>query len=348
MMPERIRAGPRRGRSRAGGSAGGMLQAPIVAPQTGTAVPRPGRVRTAGLRGAALRRSRPTAPMPTIRRSSALPERPCTSRCCPYLVIAGGGMGLFARCRDRRHLRAVAWQQAVFGFLPLATRCGPPTGGPAVDSRALARHWKPFAGARMGSCVAGGVSPGAHKTPSGLGALLFLQGPLGFTSGRRSRTAGVVGGFFGPASFAGYTAETPDLYLEDAVPSSNDEAWFDEPAPGTLGIYIRGRRDRVRRVSTRRAGRRQGSRGGRRGAGVEYGAMTPTPHPKASRQPLPPPPIRKSGGISPAGPAPAAPDASPEPTEGRGRWSARPNGASRLSDAQRAGSQGRRRLSTSA
>ena len=56
-----------------------------------------------------------------------------------------------------------------------------------------------------------GVSP-AHKTPSGW-EHFFLQGRWAYVRATL-KDGRVVGGWFGPNSFAGYTAETPDLYLE--------------------------------------------------------------------------------------------------------------------------------------
>ena len=52
------------------------------------------------------------------------------------------------------------------------------------------------------------------------------------------RDGRVVGGFFGARSFAGYTADTPDLYLQERY-QLDDNDWFNEPATGTLGVYIR-------------------------------------------------------------------------------------------------------------
>ena len=52
------------------------------------------------------------------------------------------------------------------------------------------------------------------------------------------RDGRVVGGYFGNRSFAGYTADTPDLYLEQRW-ELNDNDWFQKPADRTLGVYMR-------------------------------------------------------------------------------------------------------------
>ena len=107
------------------------------------------------------------------------------------------------------------------------------TGIPLVIAE-LARRWN---GSRLRGWLLrrGGVSP-AHKTPSGW-EHFFLQGRWAYVRATL-KDGRVVGGFFGPTSFTGYTAETPDLYLEQRY-QLNKDAWFDGPAPGTLGIYIR-------------------------------------------------------------------------------------------------------------
>lgn len=76
----------------------------------------------------------------------------------------------------------------------------------------------------------------AHRTPSGW-EHFFLQGRWAYLRATL-KDGRVVGGFYGPNSFAGYTAEKPDLYLEERY-QLNGEDWFDGPAPGTLGLYIR-------------------------------------------------------------------------------------------------------------
>ncbi len=76
----------------------------------------------------------------------------------------------------------------------------------------------------------------AHTTPSGW-EHFFLRDRTCFA--RVTLTDGrVVGGHFGDQSFAGYTAETPDLYLEERW-ALDDKDWFSEPTDSSLGVYIR-------------------------------------------------------------------------------------------------------------
>lgn len=108
------------------------------------------------------------------------------------------------------------------------------TGVPVLIAE-LARRWNRSA-VRKWVLRRGGVSA-VHKTPSGW-EHFFLQGRWAYVRATL-KDGRVVGGFFGPASFAGYTAETPDLYLEQRYQLRNEDFWFDGPAPGTLGLYIR-------------------------------------------------------------------------------------------------------------
>jgi len=108
------------------------------------------------------------------------------------------------------------------------------TGIPVVIAE-LARRWN-RSRLRQWMLRVGGVSA-AHKTPSGW-EHFFLQGRWAYVRATLS-DGRVVAGFFGPDSFAGYTAETPHLYLEQRFQLDEKTAWFDGPAPGTLGIYIR-------------------------------------------------------------------------------------------------------------
>lgn len=77
----------------------------------------------------------------------------------------------------------------------------------------------------------------AHNTPSGW-EHFFLQDRWAYVRATL-KDGRVVAGFYGPSSFAGYTAETPDLYLEHRYALSPDTDWFDGKVEGTLGIYIR-------------------------------------------------------------------------------------------------------------
>ncbi len=55
----------------------------------------------------------------------------------------------------------------------------------------------------------------------------------------------VVGGYFGQESFAGYTAQTRDLYLQQRWELDSDD-WFLQPAASSLGLWID--RDAVRSI----------------------------------------------------------------------------------------------------
>jgi len=76
----------------------------------------------------------------------------------------------------------------------------------------------------------------AHTTPSGW-EHFFLSDRTCFV--RATLNDGrVVAGRFGDRSFAGYTAETPDLYLEQRW-ALDEKDWFAGPVAGSLGVYIR-------------------------------------------------------------------------------------------------------------
>lgn len=75
-----------------------------------------------------------------------------------------------------------------------------------------------------------------HGTPSGW-EHFFQQGNLAFVR-VTLKDGRVVGGYFGNRSFAGYTADTPDLYLEQRW-ELNDKDWFEKPADQSLGVYVR-------------------------------------------------------------------------------------------------------------
>jgi hypothetical protein len=98
----------------------------------------------------------------------------------------------------------------------------------------LARRWS---GSKLRRWVLGkgGVSP-AHQTPSGW-EHFFLQGRWAYVRATL-KDGRVVAGFFGPGSFAGYSADVPDLYLERRY-QLDEKDWFGDAAPGTLGVYIR-------------------------------------------------------------------------------------------------------------
>jgi hypothetical protein len=180
------------------------------------------------------------------------------------------------------------------------------TGVPVLIAE-LTRRWNR---SRLRQCMlrVGGVSA-AHKTPSGW-EHFFLQGRWAYVRATLS-DGRVVGGFFGPESFAGYTAETPDLYLEQRYQLDEQTSWFAGPAPGTLGVYIRA--DELVSVEFYEAGapplrlrwwRRawRGIRGNRNEPGAERADLHLAADPREWRQ-------------LPSGPAPAAADRSIAPTE---------------------------------
>lgn len=76
----------------------------------------------------------------------------------------------------------------------------------------------------------------SHATPSGW-EHFFLQGRPTFVR-VTLKDRRVVGGYFGDGSFAGYSADIPDLYLEQRW-ELDDKDWFIKAAPDTLGLYIR-------------------------------------------------------------------------------------------------------------
>jgi len=98
----------------------------------------------------------------------------------------------------------------------------------------LARWWDGSRVRRRVRLIAD-VNP-AHTTPSGW-EHFFLTDRTCFV--RVTLNDGrVVAGRFGERSFAGYTAETPDLYLEQRW-TLDDNDWFGKEVDGSLGVYIR-------------------------------------------------------------------------------------------------------------
>ncbi len=98
----------------------------------------------------------------------------------------------------------------------------------------MARWWDSSRVRRRARAVAGLNL--AHTTPSGW-EHFFLSDRTCFV--RVTLNDGrVIAGRFGEQSFAGYTAETPDLYLEERW-TLDEKDWFNEPAAGSLGVYIR-------------------------------------------------------------------------------------------------------------
>lgn len=89
-------------------------------------------------------------------------------------------------------------------------------------------HFRPWL---MGKA---GVSS-AHSTP-GAWDHFFRTGQVALVRATLS-DGRVVGGYYGDESFAGYTAETPDLFLERRWVLDED-AWFKEESPESLGLWI--------------------------------------------------------------------------------------------------------------
>ena len=80
-----------------------------------------------------------------------------------------------------------------------------------------------------------GLTP-AHTTPSGW-EHFFLWDRTCFVRATL-KDGRVVAGRYAERSFAGYTAETPDLYLEERW-SLDEKDWFAGCVGGSLGVYIR-------------------------------------------------------------------------------------------------------------
>jgi hypothetical protein len=98
----------------------------------------------------------------------------------------------------------------------------------------LARRWEGSRLRRRLRTIAGLNL--AHTIPSGW-EHFFLSDRTCFV--RVTLNDGrVVAGRFGDRSFAGYTAETPDLYLEERW-TLDENDWFAERAAGSLGVYVR-------------------------------------------------------------------------------------------------------------
>lgn len=146
-----------------------------------------------------------------------------------YLVIAGGALALF-EIDEQDVTKLWSGDKPFEAYLGLASAA---LVIPLVIAE-LARRWS-------GSGIRGSVLSRAHinlthKTPSGW-EHFFLQGRWAYVRATL-KDGRVVAGFFGPSSFAGYTSETPDLYLEQRYQLDDDD-WFDGPAEGSLGLYVR-------------------------------------------------------------------------------------------------------------
>ena len=153
-----------------------------------------------------------------------------------YIVIAGGAAVLLSA--DRADVQEL-WrgQKALKEYLALAVA------GIVVPVAIaeLARRWVGMGVLRPWLLRTLGISA-VHKTPSGW-EHFFLKDRWAYVRATL-KDGRVIGGFFGADSFAGYTAETPDLYLEQRY-QLDDKDWFDKPAAGNLGVLHPCRRDRV-------------------------------------------------------------------------------------------------------
>lgn len=75
----------------------------------------------------------------------------------------------------------------------------------------------------------------AHNVHSGWNELFSKQGGAMI---RATLSDGrVVGGFYGEPSLAGYTEHTQDLYISERW-ELDEDSWFVQPAPRTLGIWL--------------------------------------------------------------------------------------------------------------
>jgi Family of unknown function (DUF6338) len=146
-----------------------------------------------------------------------------------YLLIAGGALTLLG-VDEFDVVDLWTGDKPFESYLALASAA---LAVPLVIAE-LARRWSASA-LRSWVLARAGISL-AHKTPSGW-EHFFLQGRWAYVRATL-KDGRVVAGFFGPGSFAGYTAETPDLYLEQRF-QLNDDDWFDQPAEGSLGLYVR-------------------------------------------------------------------------------------------------------------
>lgn len=146
-----------------------------------------------------------------------------------YVVIAAGAVLLLDA--DRLDVRQL-WR----GAMSIETYLVLAVAGVAVPLAIaeLARQWSRTR-VRLWLLSRLGVST-VHKTPSGW-EHFFLSNRWAYVRATL-KDGRVIGGFFGAESFAGYTADTPDLYLEQRY-QLDEKDWFDGPASGTMGVYIR-------------------------------------------------------------------------------------------------------------
>ncbi len=147
-----------------------------------------------------------------------------------YVVVAAGAV--FLCDADRGDVRQL-WH----GQKPLSTYLALTVAGILIPIAIaeFARRWTTTRRLRPWILKKLGIST-VHKVPSGW-EHFFERDRWAFVRATL-KDGRVVGGFFGTSSFAGYTADTPDLYLEQRY-QLDDKDWFKGPAPGTLGVYVR-------------------------------------------------------------------------------------------------------------
>jgi hypothetical protein len=96
------------------------------------------------------------------------------------------------------------------------------------------RHWRRSKGARPWVLEKLGVSA-VHGTYSGWEHMFAREGTalirVTLEDGR------VVGGYYGPDSFSGYSRDTQDLFLEQRW-VLDDDLWFLRPADSSIGVWI--------------------------------------------------------------------------------------------------------------
>jgi Family of unknown function (DUF6338) len=135
---------------------------------------------------------------------------------------------------DVYHGRADLWQYALLGAGGLFAL-------PALVAE-VGRRWHGSRSVRPKLLGWLGVAE-THATPAGW-EHFFLRGHAAMV--RATLTDGrVVGGYFGENSFAGYTAQTRDLFLEQRWVLDDDD-WFEKPAESSLGLWID--RDAIRSI----------------------------------------------------------------------------------------------------
>jgi hypothetical protein len=104
---------------------------------------------------------------------------------------------------------------------------------PAAIAQAGVR-WRASERVRPAVLSALGVSVG-HSVRSGWNQM-FGQGGTALIR-VTLKDERVIGGYYGPGSLAGYSEHTQDLYISQRW-ELDDDAWFVQPAPSTLGVWL--------------------------------------------------------------------------------------------------------------